>query len=195
MRAIGLIAALAFGVGLVVAQAPKQEYDLYAHFDTSMGEIVAQLYRDSAPKTVDNFIALVEGKKATYNKDGKMVARPFYNGLTFHRVVKGFMIQAGQLKDGYPCGIPNQRDELSTAHTFEKPGALAMANAGKPNSATCQFFITVVPQKGLESQYTLFGQVVSGQDIATQISEVPVKGEKPVTPVVIKKVTIERRPK
>jgi peptidyl-prolyl cis-trans isomerase A (cyclophilin A) len=183
------------GALLLPAQQPKREFDLYAHFDTSMGEIVAQLYRDTSPKTVDNFIALAQGRKATYNKAGAKVARPFYNGLTFHRVVKNFMIQTGEVKDRMPCGIPALRDEIDPSRTFDEPGALAMANTGKPNTSSCQIFITVSPQKGLEGSYTVFGHVVSGQDVASRISEAPVKGVRPVTPVVIRKVTIERRPK
>lgn len=175
------------------AQDAARHFDLYAHFDTSMGEIVAQLYPERTPVTVENFVALAEGKKATLTKDGKLVHKPFYNGLIFHRVIKGFMIQTGQIKDGYPCGAANIHDEIDSARSFATVGALAMANSGKPNSGNCQIFITVAPQKGLDGSYTLFGQVVSGQDVADRISEVPVKGERPITPVVLKRVTIERR--
>lgn len=178
---------------LMLAQTAPRRFDLYAHFDTSMGEIVAQLYPERNPDTVENFVALTEGKKATLTKDGKLVHKPFYDGLIFHRVIKGFMIQAGQVKDGYPCGIANVHDEFDPARSFATPGALAMANAGRPNSGNCQFFITVAPQKTLDGNYTLFGQVVSGQDVAERISEVPVKNERPLTPVIIRKVTIERR--
>jgi peptidyl-prolyl cis-trans isomerase A (cyclophilin A) len=168
-------------------------YDLFAHFNTSMGEIVAQLYPESAPRTVANFVALAEGKKPTLTKTGEKVTRPFYNGLIFHRVIKGFMIQTGQVADGRACGVPNLRDEIDPARSFATVGALAMANAGRPNTGSCQIFITVAPQKPLDGDYTLFGQVVSGQDVADQISEVPVKNERPVTQVIIKSVTIERR--
>lgn len=192
MRFAGAIAALLFGPALLCAQAPRH-YDLYAHFDTSMGEIVAQLFPERTPVTVENFIALAEGKKGTLNKDGKLVHRPFYNGLEFHRVIKGFMIQTGLVKDGLSCGVAYIHDEIDTARSFALPGALAMANAGRPNSGACQIFITVTPQKVLDGTYTLFGRVVSGQDVADEISEVPVKKEKPVTPVTIKSVTIERR--
>src|SRR6185312_12458341 len=131
--------------------------------------------------------------KGTLDKDGKLVHRPFYNGLTFHRVIQGFMIQAGQVKDGLPCGPPNIHDEIDSARSFATVGALAMANAGRPNTGVCQIFITVAPQKGLDGKYAIFGQVVSGQDVADAISEVPVKKERPVTPVIIRSVTIERR--
>jgi peptidyl-prolyl cis-trans isomerase A (cyclophilin A) len=194
MRRIAFIGA---GLGVIAAvfaqeQAPRH-FDLYAHFDTSMGEIVAQLYQERTPDTVENFVALAEGKKPTLTKDGKLAYRPFYDGLTFHRVISGFMIQAGQVKDGQACGIASIHDEIDSARTFATPGALAMANNGRPNSASCQFFITVAPQKSLNGDYTLFGQVVSGQDVAERISQVPVKKEKPITPVIIKSVTIERR--
>jgi len=176
-------------------QSAPRKFDLFAHINTSMGEIVAELFSDRNPKTVENFVALAEGKKPTLTRDGKLLERPFYNGLTFHRVIKGFMIQAGQVKDGYPCGIASIRDEIDSARSFISLGMLAMANAGHPNSASCQFFITVTPQKAMDGLYTIFGQVTSGQDVANAISEVPVKGEKPVTPVIIKSVTIERRPR
>ena len=132
---------------LLIGQTAPRHFDLYAHFDTSMGEIVAQLYPERTPVTVENFIALAEGKKGTLDKDGKLVHRPFYNGLTFHRVIKGFMIQTGQVKDGLPCGAANIHDEIDSARSFATVGALAMANAGKPNSGACQIFITVTPQK------------------------------------------------
>jgi peptidyl-prolyl cis-trans isomerase A (cyclophilin A) len=189
------IAVALCGAGLLVAQDAPRHFDLYAHFDTSMGEIVAQLYPERNPVTVENFIALAEGRKGTLNRESKLVHRPFYNGLTFHRVIKGFMIQTGLVKDGLPCGTANIHDEIDSARSFATPGALAMANSGRPNSANCQIFITVAPQKGLDGSYTLFGQVVSGQDVAERISEVPVKNEKPITPVIIKTVTIERRPR
>jgi peptidyl-prolyl cis-trans isomerase A (cyclophilin A) len=183
------------GMPLLFGQVPAKQFDLFAHFDTSMGEIVTQLYPDTAPATVANFVALAEGKKATLTKDGKMVNKPFYNGLTFHRVVQGFMIQTGLIRDGYPCGAPNIRDEISFAHSFVRPGVLAMANAGRPNSGNCQVFITVTPQKLLDGTYTIFGQVVSGQDVAEKISDMPVKNERPIEPVTIRSVTIERRPR
>jgi peptidyl-prolyl cis-trans isomerase A (cyclophilin A) len=195
MRTAAAISILLAATVLATAQDAPRRFDLFAHFDTSMGEIVAQLYPERNPVTVENFIALAEGKKATLNKDGKLVHRPFYNGLTFHRVIKGFMIQTGQVKDGLACGVANIHDEIDSARSFATPGALAMANAGRPNSGSCQIFITVAPQKGLDGTYTLFGQVVSGQDVAERISEVPVNKERPITPVAIRSVTIERRPR
>ena len=195
MRTLMAVLAAACGLAILFGQSTARHFDLYARFDTSMGDIVAQLYPERTPVTVENFVALAEGKKATYTKDYKLVNKPFYDGLEFHRVVKGFMIQAGIVKDGVPCGTTNIHDEVDSARSFAQPFALAMANAGRPNSASCQFFITVSPQKPLDGSYTIFGQVVSGHDVAERISEVPVKKEKPVTPVIIRSVTIERRPR
>src|SRR5262249_26308724 len=135
MKLLIATVVVACGMPLLRAQpAAKRVVDLYAHFDTSMGEIIAQLYPDPAPPTVANFVALAEGKKATMTRDGKMANKPFYNGLTFHRVIQGFMIQTGLIKDGSPCGAPNIHDEISFAHSFIRPGVVAMANAGRPNS-------------------------------------------------------------
>lgn len=194
MRIVKYLMLAACGMALLPAQQSRH-FDLYVHFNTTMGEIVAQLYPERNPVTVENFVALVEGKKATYTKDGRLVRRPYYDGLEFHRVIQGFMIQTGLVKEGLPCGPPYIHDEIDSARSFATPFALAMANAGRPNSANCQIFITVAPQRALDGNYTLFGQVVSGQDVALRISEVPVKKEKPVTPVVIRSATIERRPK
>lgn len=160
-----------------------------------MGEIVVQLFTESAPRTVANFVALAEGKKPTLTKTGAKVTRPFYNGLEFHRVIKGFMIQAGEVAPGKGCGVPNLHDEIDPNRSFATAGTLAMANTGKPNTSSCQIFITVTPQKPLDGSYTIFGHVISGQDVADAISEVAVKGDRPVTPVMIKSVTIERRPR
>ncbi len=174
---------------------PANHFDLFAHFDTSMGEIVAQLFPERTPVTVENFIALAEGTKPTLTKDNKIAYKHFYDGLEFHRVIRYFMIQTGEVAEGKACGIASIHDEIDSARSFAQPFALAMANAGRPNSASCQIFFTVTSQKSLDSTFTLFGQIVSGQDVATRISEVPLRGEKPIKPVIVKTVTIERRPR
>lgn len=168
---------------------------LYAIFDTSMGQIVAQLFEDKAPLTVKNFEALAKGTKAANSKTGVMVRRPYYNGLTFHRVIKGFMIQTGDVNatGSSNCGV-NLRDEIHPALKFDIPGRLAMANTGRPNSGGCQIFITVGTPNYLNGSYTIFGQVVSGQDVADRISQTPTSGEKPVVPVILRSVTIQRKP-
>ncbi len=168
---------------------------LYAIFDTSLGQIVTELFETKAPLTVNNFVALATGTKAANNAAGTPVRRHYYDGLTFHRVIKGFMIQTGDVRatGSSVCGVARLKDEIDPGLKFDTAGRLAMANTGTPNSAACQIFITVGKPTYLNGSYTVFGQVVAGQDIATKISEVPVSSEKPVTAVVIRKVTIERR--
>lgn len=180
------------------APAPPElpaEPGLYAIFDTSMGVIVTKLFEDKTPNTVKNFVALAEGTKATLNTAGQMVKKHYYDGLTFHRVVKGFMIQTGDLRGTGTsvCGIPNIKDEIDPELKFDVVGRLAMANTGRPNTSACQVFITVGRTHEIDGQFTIFGQVVAGQDVATRISAVPVSKEKPVFPVKLKSVTIRRK--
>src|SRR5580693_1878887 len=193
---VGLAAVVScFAQAPVPAELPA-EPGLYAIFDTSMGQIVTRLYEDKAPGTVKNFVALATGTKATLDKKGALTKRHYYDGLTFHRVIKRFMIQTGDVNatGSSPCGIPNLRDEIDPSLNFKEPGRLAMANTGSPNSGACQIFITVGTPDYLTGKYTIFGQVVSGQDVADNISQVPtVPGDKPLVPVTIKTVTIQRK--
>ena len=161
-----------------------------------MGAIVVKLFEDKAPNTVKNFTSLAEGTKAALNKAGVLTKHPYYNGLTFHRVIKGFMIQTGDIKGtgSSLCGFPDIKDEIDPSLHFDEPGKLAMANTGRPNSGGCQVFITVGKPTYLDGHYTIFGQVVSGQDVATRISVVPtVPEDKPAIPVVVKSVKIVRK--
>ena len=197
--AVILATASCFGQTPAPAEAPAAvpaEPGLYATFDTSMGKIVVRLFEDKAPNTVKNFVALATGAKATLDKNNAMVKRHYYDGLTFHRVVKRFMIQTGDVRGtgGTPCGIPNIKDEIDPALNFKEPGRLAMANTGKPNTAACQNFITTGTPDYLTGTFTIFGQVVAGQDVADKISLVPtLPGDKPLIPVTIKTVTIDRK--
>jgi peptidyl-prolyl cis-trans isomerase A (cyclophilin A) len=201
MRFLSVPAALVLAV-VSFAQTPApaalpDEPGLYAIWDTSMGQIVLRLFEDKAPATVKNFVALATGTKATLDKKGAMVKRHYYDGLTFHRVIKGFMIQTGDVNatGSSPCGIPNIRDEIDKSLNFKEPGRLAMANTGSPNTGACQVFITVGTPDYLTGNYTIFGQVVSGQDVANRISQVPtVQNDKPLVPVIVKTLTIQRKP-
>lgn len=200
MRLFTTIGVGLAGVVMAFAQAPPPvelpaEPGLYAIFNTSMGQIVARLYEDKAPGTVKNFVALASGTKATLDKKGALTKRRYYDGLTFHRVIKGFMIQTGDVNasGSSPCGIPNLRDEIDKSLDFKAPGRLAMANTGSPNTGACQIFITVGPADYLTGMYTIFGQVVSGQDVADKISQVPTARDKPIVPVILKSVTIRRK--
>ena len=168
----------------------------YAVFETSMGRIIVKLYEKEAPITVANFVALSRGtKQFTDEKTHLLVRRPFYNGLTFHRVIPGFMIQGGDpLGNGMGgSGVPTIPDEFVDTLKFDAPGKLAMANVGRPHTGSVQFFITDGTPEYLNGKHTIFGQVVEGQDVVKAISMVPKDAnDKPDTPVVIQKILIRR---
>ena len=180
------------GPGVPVPDEPG----LYAVFQTSMGPMVALLYDDKAPATVANFVALSRGEQQTLDKRGKPVKRPYFDGLTFHRIIKGFMIQGGDVKGtgAGNCGVPMVPDEFDKSLTFEYPGRLAMANTGRPNSGNCQFFITVGRPTHLNGKHTIFGQVMTGLEVAMAISQVRTGAEdRPAIPVILESVTILRK--
>jgi peptidyl-prolyl cis-trans isomerase A (cyclophilin A) len=167
---------------------------MFAIFDTSMGKIKIQLFNDKAPKTVENFVGLAEGtKEFTDPKSGAKVKKPFYDGLGFHRVIKGFMIQGG-CPLGTGTGGPgyNFADEFNPELKHTKPGMLSMANAG-PNTNGSQFFITVAATPWLDNRHTIFGEVVEGLDVVMKISTAEVgSGDKPKTPILINSIKIEK---
>ena len=178
--------------GCVSAQ--QQSNGLYAIFHTSMGDITARLYEKDTPMTVANFVALAQGTKATLNpKTRTMVKVPLYNNITFHRVVHGQMIQSGDPTGTglHNCGF-TIRDEFLPGLRFDGGGKLAMANTGAPDSGGCQFFITSNAMREWNGKYTIFGVVVAGQDVVSKINEGKVRGDKPVEPVKLISVTIER---
>ncbi len=158
----------------------------YAVFTTTEGNIVCRLFEKEAPKTVQNFTDLAEGKREwKHPSTGKKSSDRLYDGTIFHRVIPKFMIQGGD-----PQGIEDETK--GSPHNFDKPGKLAMANAG-PNTNGSQFFITVAPTQWLTGKHTIFGEVVEGYDVAEKIVNVP-KGrqDRPVEDVVVKSVVIER---
>jgi peptidyl-prolyl cis-trans isomerase A (cyclophilin A) len=163
-----------------------------ARFTTTEGEFVVRLFEDRAPKTVANFVGLAEGTKdPATGKPGQV--KPFYDGLIFHRVIEGFMIQGGD-PQGDGRGGPNYTfaDEFDPKVKFDRPGLLAMANRG-PNTNGSQFFITLAATSWLNGKHTIFGEVVEGMDIIRKIGGVKTGAEdRPVTPVVVKSVTIQR---
>jgi peptidyl-prolyl cis-trans isomerase A (cyclophilin A) len=167
-----------------------------AKFVTSEGNFTAELFEADAPKTVANFIGLATGSKQwTDPKSGAMKTKtPFYNGLTFHRVIANFMIQGGDPL-GNGTGGPGYKfgDEFQSGRRLNKAGLLAMANAG-PGTNGSQFFITLRDTDYLTGKHTVFGEIVEGMDVVNKIGAVKTTkpGDKPVTPVVIKSVTIER---
>ena len=167
----------------------------YAVFNTTEGKIVVRLFEADAPITVKNFIDLAEGAREWVHPISReKSSNKLYDGTIFHRVIPNFMIQGGD-PAGTGMGGPGYRFEDETkgsAHRFDKPGKLAMANAG-PNTNGSQFFITVAPTPWLTGNHTIFGEVVDGQQIVTKISEVPTGAmDKPRTPVVLESLVIER---
>ncbi len=147
-----------------------------AHIDTDKGEIVAELYADKAPKTVNNFVFLA--------REG------FYDGTIFHRVINDFMAQGGD-PTGTGTGGPGYRfaDEFHPSLKHDRKGMLSMANAG-PGTNGSQFFITHVPTPWLDNKHTIFGSVVEGMDV---LMSIPARdpGNRNAPAVKIKKVTIE----
>jgi peptidyl-prolyl cis-trans isomerase A (cyclophilin A) len=143
--------------------------ELYATFQTSLGEIVVRLMPGKAPQTVENFVGLAEGTKEWTDTSGKRVKRPLYDGTLFHRVIPNFMIQGGDPR-GDGTGGPGYRfaDEIGPDNRFDRPGLLAMANAG-PNTNGSQFFITEVPTPHLDRGHTIFGEVVKGVELVSTI--------------------------
>ncbi|MGA7340653.1 MAG: peptidylprolyl isomerase [Terracidiphilus sp.] len=167
----------------------------YAVFNTNQGKIIARLFESEAPKTVKNFIELAEGAREwTHPTTRAKSSGKLYDGTIFHRVIPDFMIQGGD-PAGTGMGGPGYRFEDETKgspHKFDKPGKLAMANAG-PNTNGSQFFITLAPTTWLTGKHTIFGEVVEGQDIVVAISKAPRNGQDlPHKQVVLESVTIER---
>ena len=189
LSTVVLIAALSW------AQSPENRSPgLYATFVTSKGDITARLYEKYTPIAVQTFIGLAQGTKPWRDpKTGAMVKRPLYNNITFHRVLPGEMIQSGDPTGlgTHNCGI-RIPDEILPGLRFDRGGKLAIANTGDPNTGGCQFFITTDPVVQWTGKYTIFGDVISGQDVAAAISHAPVKGDKPVDPVKLTTVVIER---
>jgi peptidyl-prolyl cis-trans isomerase A (cyclophilin A) len=166
--------------------------ETYAVLKTSMGEIIIHLFREQAPKTVENFIGLATGAKEWQEPGtGKMVKRPLYDGTIFHRVIPGFMIQGGD-PTGTGRGGPGYKfaDEFSPQLRHSKPGIVSMANAG-PNTNGSQFFITLAPTPHLDNKHSVFGEVFKGQEVVEKIARTS-RGpnDRPITDVVIGQVLI-----
>jgi peptidyl-prolyl cis-trans isomerase A (cyclophilin A) len=166
---------------------------LHAHFTTTEGSFKVRLFEAEAPDTVANFVGLAEGTKEFVDPNsGQKSTRPFYNGLIFHRVIADFMIQGGDPL-GTGTGGPGYRfaDEFHPTLKHAKPGILSMANSG-PNTNGSQFFITLVPTPWLDNRHTVFGEVVDGMDVINKIGTTKTRNDRPVTPIAIESVTIER---
>ena len=152
----------------------------YAHFETSLGNFTIELFEQETPNTVGNFVKLAE--------------KNFYNGVIFHRVIDGFMIQGGD-PTGTGRGGPGYQfvDEFHVKLKHNSEGILSMANAG-PNTNGSQFFITLAPTPHLDGRHTVFGKVADGMDIVRKIGKTKTSkpGDRPVVDVVMNKVTVQK---
>jgi len=168
--------------------------DVYARFSTTEGTFTVRLFGDQAPKTVDNFVGLAEGTREwTDPRTRSKTNARYYDGVIFHRVIDGFMIQGGDPL-GKGTGGPGYTfaDEFHPGLRHDRPGILSMANAG-PNTNGGQFFITLGPTPHLDDRHSVFGEVTEGMDVVRRIGGTRTgPGDRPLTDVVIESVTIER---
>ena len=166
----------------------------FATFTTSEGNFKVQLFDDKAPRTVANFVGLAEGtKEFTDARTRQKVTRPFYDGLTFHRVIDGFMIQGG-CPLGTGTGGPGYQfaDEFGPGLRHDREGLLSMANAGRDTNGS-QFFITLAPTPWLDNKHAIFGEIVEGMDVIRRIGKTRTgANDRPVKDVVVQSVRIAK---
>lgn len=169
---------------------------LYAMFETTSGTFACRLEPERAPVTVGNFVGLAEGTKEFRDaRTGQAVTRHFYDGLKFHRVLPGFVVQGGDPR-GDGAGGPGYEfaDEIVPDLRFDTPGILAMANAGHDRNGS-QFFITLAPAPHLDGRHSIFGHVVAGMEVLHAMAKLPRTGPDrsvPVSDIVIRKLRIVR---
>lgn len=173
------------------AKYPNLKDGLYADIQTNYGDMLAELYYKATPGTVANFVSLAEGTN-TYVADS-LKGKRYYDGTKSHRVIKNFMLQAGD-RTATGEGDPGYKfaDEFVDTLRYTRKGQLGMANSG-PATNGSQFFITEVATDWLNFRHTIFGQVIQGEDVISKITSVKTGAQdRPVDPVVIKKVEIIR---
>src|SRR5713226_111157 len=171
--------------GAPAKPAEQREPGLYLTFDTEKGSITCKLFENETPVTVHKIVGLATGS---------IGGKKFYDGLTFHRVIPNFMIQGGDPL-GTGVGGPTGpgfpfKDEFVPTLRFDVPGRLAMANSG-PSTNGSQFFITEVPTPHLNNHHTIFGQC-DNLDVVKAIARVPLRNDKPATPVHMIHVVVKR---
>jgi peptidyl-prolyl cis-trans isomerase B (cyclophilin B) len=182
---IGLVAAVLITKGTRTMAA---DTDKVAVIETKFGKMVAEFYDKDAPKTVENFQTLA--------------GKGFYDGTTFHRIIKGFMIQGGDPLSKDPnstragTGDPGYKIKAEFNKNSHQLGVLSMARSNDPDSAGCQFFICLGDASFLDGKYTAFGKLIAGEDVLKKIGEVPTGGPERSTPnerVVIEHIKVTTR--
>lgn len=191
MRKIALLVLItSISFASCKSKYPNLEKGVYAEFVTNKGTFLAKFYNDAAPLTVANFVELANGTHPMVDSIYK--GKPFFNGLTFHRVIKDFMIQGGD-PNGDGRGNPGYKfpDEFADTLKHTKKGLLSMANSG-PGTNGSQFFITLKETPWLDNKHSIFGEIVKGQEVVDSIGMVATTkpGDKPVDPVIIQEVNI-----
>ncbi|MUP43551.1 peptidylprolyl isomerase [Christiangramia aestuarii] len=194
MKTKSLFLLLTMAMSLIACneEYPELEDGMYAEFNTSMGPIVAELYFEETPMTVANFVSLAEGNSKM--ADSTYKEKKYYDGIIFHRVIDGFMIQGGD-PTGTGSGGPGYKfpDEFVDSLSHDSKGILSMANAG-PGTNGSQFFITLAPVQQLDGRHTVFGKIVKGQDVVDSIGKVETgPRDKPVKDVTINELNIIRK--
>ncbi|MBI2069544.1 MAG: peptidylprolyl isomerase [Elusimicrobia bacterium] len=189
------VAAAAILAACPRAEAAKLAPGLYASLKTSKGAIICRLFDDKTPAAVRNFGQLAQGVTSWVDPEsGKRVKKKFYDGLSFYKVVPGGFVETGDpLNDG--TGGPGFTfpDEILPDLKFDRPGRLALANDGKPGANGSRFFITVKALPEFDGKYTIFGQVVGGQNAVDRISKVKAdEKKKPIKSVILESVEIFR---
>ena len=173
-KLIGVLAGILIMAGSAKADVNRPK----AIIKTTLGTMTVELFKDKAPKTVENFTTLAK--------------KGFYNGIIFHRVIPGFMIQTGD-PSGNGTGGPGYQfaDEFGPGLKHDGPGILSMANSG-PNTNGSQFFITVAATPWLDGRHAIFGRVIEGMDVAQKIAAAPHNAnDKPNTDIKMEEVTIQ----
>jgi peptidyl-prolyl cis-trans isomerase A (cyclophilin A) len=168
---------------------------LFAQFDTSEGSFSVRLFDQEAPQTVANFVGLAEGTKPWKDpRTNQTVTKPYYDGVIFHRVIDGFMIQGGDpLGEGIGGPGYTFADEFHPKLRHNKAGILSMANRG-PDTNGGQFFITLAPTPHLDDRHSVFGEVAEGMDIVRIIGSAATnERDRPVIPIVIRTIKVQRR--
>ena len=178
MRLMGWLVGVWIGMGVMADTVHGGSQRPRATIETTKGTLIIELYSDEAPKTVENFVTLTR--------------KGFYDGIIFHRVIPGFMIQTGD-PEGTGRGGPGYtfKDEFSPTLRHDGPGVLSMANSG-PNTNGSQFFIILAATPWLDGKHSVFGRVLEGQGVVEQIAAVARDAnDRPLEPVVMERVTIQ----